>query len=188
MDCIMKGLQQLLPLLAVPPASPGNVSAAVADLQHRAAAAAFDSASAQAAAHLGHLYTAVQCMASRSATAAEVQRAMAPLHGSMLQLNDYATQTVLQACSALQLKLGEGLDEVMEAVDSLQLTVDSFSRHLAALHRDMHADLEQIKGHLAHKCGMHAGIAASMDSRRILTVRRFITSAPPCSARPAGRR
>lgn len=168
MQTVMQDVQQLLPLLTVAVASPSNVADAVAELQRHADA--LKGSSAEAAEHLGHVRAAVEALAATHATVPEVEACMTTLRNSMLQLHEGSVGEVLAGCSALQTTLGEGLEEVMEAVDVLRLTVESFSRRMLELQQRMSTDLEQIKECLAGFCGISGTAVQSMQHGRILAV------------------
>eukprot|EP00892_Ulva_mutabilis_P009462 jgi/Ulvmu1/6889/UM031_0095.1 len=167
MHSIMKDVQQLLPLLTASFASANNVSAAVGELQQRAAS--LDSASGEAAAHLSHLCAMVESLANSAATAADTQDLMTTLRDSMLRLHEQSTQTVLEGCAALQVTLGEGLERVVDAVENLHVSLDSFSRQMLDMQHGMQSDIAQIKRDLAQLVGMPAAAADSMESARILS-------------------
>lgn len=169
MQTVMQDVQQLLPLLTVAVASPSNVAAAVDDLHLRTIA--LEGSSAEAAAHLGQIRATIEALAATNATAPEVEACMTTLRNSMLQLHEESLEEVLKGCEVLQTTLGEGLDRVMEAVDVMRLTVESFSRQMLELQQRMKTDLEQIKQYLAGFCGISGSAAHSLQHGRIIAVR-----------------
>lgn len=169
MKSIMQGIQQLLPLLTVSIASAADVSAAVADLQRRAVS--LQGSSFEAAAHLSHLQAAVSTLAAPSATSAQVEECIATLHASMMHMHDAGVAKVLEGSAALQQQLAAGIAGVLEAVDMLQHTYDSFSRQMLALQQGMSADLKVVMECLASLCGMAGSGAQAMLPKRIRAVR-----------------
>lgn len=131
MQSLMQEVQHLLPLLTVSVASATNVTAAVEDLQRRAAC--LHSQSAESAAHLRHIQAAVHTISADSASSVEVQQCMTALRNSMLRLHGESLQKVLDGCGQMQQQLGEGLTGVEDSLYVLQVWTPQIPNTLAIL-------------------------------------------------------
>lgn len=64
----------------------------------------------------------------------------------------------------LQVYLGQGIDSLLEVVDTLQLTVESFSKQMISMQRDMSADIKEMKMYLA-RAGAYPALQQNPCSR-----------------------